>query len=224
MTRTSPRTGPASGRRGTAVTLAVVALLSALFTVPSAATASAAGSGSASAPASASVATDAAAPVALGAKRLNITMQAQQKSNWCWAGAGNTIATWYGRGYSQNQFCNAAFGRSQNTECPNSQANLGNVQNALRWAGVNSGSYVNGWLQYSTVQSEINADRPIETRIQWSSGGGHMHVIYGYDTAQSWVYWGDPWPSSTRYNWASHNWYVDNNEFSWTHSLYRIGA
>ncbi|MFE5329603.1 papain-like cysteine protease family protein [Embleya sp. NPDC056575] len=224
MTRTSPRTGPASGRRGAAVTLAVVALLSALFAVPSAASAttstSAAGSGSASA----SVATDVAAPVALGAKRLNITMQAQQKSNWCWAGAGNTIATWYGRGYSQNQFCNAAFGRSQNTECPNSQANLGNVQNALNWAGINSGSYVNGWLQYSTVQTEINANRPIETRIQWSSGGGHMHVIYGYDTAQSWVYWGDPWPSSTRYNWASHNWYVNNNQFSWTHSLYRIGA
>ncbi|WP_439680035.1 papain-like cysteine protease family protein [Embleya sp. MST-111070] len=221
MTRTSPRTGPASGRRGAAVTLAVVALLSALFTVPSAASAaSTAGSGSASA----SVATDVAAPVALGAKRLNITMQAQQKSNWCWAGAGNTIATWYGRGYSQNQFCNAAFGRSQNTECPNSQADLGNVQNALDWAGINSGSYVNGWLQYSTVQTEINANRPIETRIQWSSGGGHMHVIYGYDTAQSWVYWGDPWPSSTRYNWASHNWYVNNNQFSWTHSLYRIGA
>nr|WP_167523331.1 hypothetical protein [Streptomyces brevispora] len=34
----------------------------------------------------------------------------------------------------------------------------------------------------------------------------------------------DPWPSSDRYNWASHAWYVNNNEFSWTHSLYRIGA
>ncbi|MEU0937678.1 MULTISPECIES: papain-like cysteine protease family protein [unclassified Embleya] len=222
MTRTSPRTGRISGRRTSALTLAVVALLSALLAVPSAASASTAGN---SAPlASAPTSTEQAQPLALAAKRLNITMQAQQKSNWCWAGSGNTIATWYGRNYSQNQFCNAAFGRSQSTECPNSQATLGNVQSGLRWAGINSGSYVTGWLQYSTVQTEINADRPIETRIQWSSGGGHMHVIYGYDTAQSWVYWGDPWPSSTRYNWASHNWYVNNNEFSWTHSLYRIGA
>ncbi|MBT2504466.1 hypothetical protein J7I98_00875 [Streptomyces sp. ISL-98] len=162
--------------------------------------------------------------VTLASKRLNITMQAQQKTNWCWAAGGNTIAAWFGRNYSQNQFCNAAFGRQQGTECPNNQATLGNVQNGLAWAGINPGSYVTGWLRYPTVQTEVNADRPIETRIQWQSGGGHMHVIYGYDTANSWVYWGDPWATSDRYNWASHSWYVNNNSFSWTHSLYRIGA
>ncbi|GGY14219.1 hypothetical protein GCM10010299_18840 [Streptomyces tanashiensis] len=161
---------------------------------------------------------------ALASKRLNITMQAQQKTNWCWAASGNTIATWYGRNYSQNQFCNAAFNRQQGYDCPNNQATLGNVQTGLSWAGINPGSYVTGWLRYSTVQTEINADRPIETRIQWAGGGGHMHVVYGYDDANSWVYWGDPWPSSDRYNWASHAWYVDNSSFSWTHSLYRIGA
>ncbi|UKW32030.1 MULTISPECIES: papain-like cysteine protease family protein [Streptomyces] len=159
-----------------------------------------------------------------GANRLNISMQAQQKDNWCWAASGNTIATWFGRKYSQNQFCNAAFNRQQGTDCPNNQANLGNVQNALRWAGIKSGSYVDGWLRYPTVQSEINANRPIETRIGWKSGGGHMHVVYGYDDSNSMVYWGDPWPSSNRYNWASHSWYVNNNQFAWTHSLYRIGG
>jgi hypothetical protein len=161
---------------------------------------------------------------ALATKRLSITMQAQQKTNWCWAAAGNTIAAWYGRSYSQNQFCNAAFGRSQNSTCPNSQATLGDVQTGLRWTGVSPGSYVNGWLRYPALQTEINADRPVETRIQWSAGGGHMHVLYGYDDSGSWVYWGDPWPSSNRYSWASHSWYVNNNTFSWTHSLYRIGA
>ncbi|MFH7596264.1 papain-like cysteine protease family protein [Streptomyces racemochromogenes] len=183
------------------------------------------GSGAGTATAAVPTADPGAAPTsALAYKRLDITMQAQQKSNWCWAASGNTIATWFGRTYSQNQFCNAAFNRQQGTECPNNQATLGNVQTALRWAGINSGSYVTGWLQYSTVQTEINANRPVETRIQWSGGGGHMHVLYGYDTASSWVYWGDPWPSNDRYNWASHAWYVDNDTFSWTHSLYRIGA
>ncbi|MEU4123610.1 papain-like cysteine protease family protein [Streptomyces virginiae] len=175
-------------------------------------------------PAGTATAAEAGADSALAYKRLDITMQAQAKTNWCWAAGGNTIATWFGRNHSQNQFCNAAFNRQQGTECPNNQATLGNVQTGLRWAGVNPGSYVTGWLQYFTVQTEINAGRPIETRIQWSNGGGHMHVVYGYDTASNWVYWGDPWPSSDRYNWASHAWYVNNNTFSWTHSLYRIGA
>ena len=155
---------------------------------------------------------------------LNITMQAQQASNWCWAGSGNTIATWYGYNYSQNQFCNMAFNRSLNSSCPNSQASLGNVQNALDQIGIWPGNYVSGYLYYSTVQNEINSNRPVETRIQWSSGGGHMEVIYGYDTSDNWVYWGDPWPSDYRYNWADYNYYVSNNSFYWTHSLYRIGA
>ncbi|MFG2140511.1 papain-like cysteine protease family protein [Streptomyces sp. NPDC048650] len=156
--------------------------------------------------------------------RLDISMQAQEQTNWCWAGSGNTIASWYGRNYSQNQFCNAAFGRQQDTTCPNNQATLGNVQNAFDWMGINSGSYVTGYLRYSTVQSEINADRPVETRIQWASGGGHMHVIYGFDTDRNWVYWGDPWASNSRYNWGDFDYYVNGSSFSWTHSLYRIGA
>ncbi|GLX36399.1 hypothetical protein Sros01_24720 [Streptomyces roseochromogenus] len=207
--------------------LTPAALLAALLLVLlplGAGTATAAGPGSAPAAATATATAPDTPGAALAYKRLDITMQAQQKTNWCWAASGNTVATWFGRSYSQNQFCNAAFNRQQGTECPNNQATLGNVQTALRWAGINSGSYVTGWLQYSTVQTEINNDRPVETRIQWSNGGGHMHVIYGYDTASSWVYWGDPWPSSDRYNWASHAWYVDNGTFSWTHSLYRIGA
>ncbi|MFF2777934.1 papain-like cysteine protease family protein [Streptomyces sp. NPDC058052] len=193
----------------------------ALLLVPTAASASAA---PAPVPASAPAPAAGEAAAVLASKRLNITMQAQQKTNWCWAAGGNTIATWFGRGYSQNQFCNAAFQRQQGYDCPNWQATLGNVQTGLSWAGVSPGSYVDGWLRYSTVQTEIDADRPIETRIQWAGGGGHMHVLYGYDDANSWVYWGDPWPSSNRYNWASHAWYVNNASFSWTHSLYRIGA
>lgn len=157
-------------------------------------------------------------------KKLNITMQQQQQTNWCWAASGNTIATWFGYNYSQNQFCNAAFGRSVDSSCPNSQASLADVQNGLNWVGINPGSYVTGYLRYSTVQAEVDADRPVETRIQWSSGGGHMHVLYGYDTGNNWVYWGDPWPSNYRYNWADYWYYVNNDTFSWTHSLYRIGA
>ncbi|MCB5182859.1 papain-like cysteine protease family protein [Streptomyces antimicrobicus] len=207
--------------------LTLAAFVSTLFLALPTATATAADAAATAVPADAAATAGAATggqSAALAAKRLGITMQAQQKTNWCWAAGGNTIATWFGRAYSQNQFCNAAFNRQQGTECPNNQATLGNVQNGLRWAGINPGSYVSGWLRYSTVQTEIDADRPIETRIQWASGGGHMHVVYGYDTASSWVYWGDPWPSSHRYNWASHDWYVDNSSFSWTHSLYRIGA
>ena len=64
------------------------------------------------------------------------------------ASGGNTIATWFGRNYSPHQFCDAAFNRQHGYDCPNDQATLGNVQTGLRSAGINSGSYVTGWLQY----------------------------------------------------------------------------
>ncbi|WP_027347037.1 papain-like cysteine protease family protein [Hamadaea tsunoensis] len=156
--------------------------------------------------------------------KLGITMQSQVNSNWCWAASGNTVAAYLGfPSYSQNQFCNLAFDRSINSTCPNSQANLGNDQEAFRQIGISPGYYYNGYLSYNTVINEIDALRPVMTRIQWQSGGGHMMVLYGYDKSQNWVYWGDPWPSDTRYNWATWSYYVSNSSFFWTHSLYQIG-
>ncbi|AEW95621.1 MULTISPECIES: papain-like cysteine protease family protein [Streptomycetaceae] len=170
------------------------------------------------------LATAPGAAASTGSKQLNITMQAQTKSNWCWAATGNTIATWYGRGYSQNAFCDAAFGYPQGTSCPNDQATLADDQNAYDWMGIDPGSYIRGRIGYGTLQSEIDNNRPVQTRIQWSSGGGHMEVLYGYDTSNNWVYWGDPWPSDYRYNWADYGYYAGNDQFTWTHTLYGIGA
>lgn len=158
------------------------------------------------------------------ANQLGITMQAQQASNWCWAASGDTIASFYGYNYSQNQFCDMAFGNSLTASCPNSQATLADDQTAFSAIGISPGNYVTGSLWYSAVIREIDAARPVMTRIQWSSGGGHMEVLYGYDQTQNWVYWGDPWPSDYRYNWGDYNYYVANSSFQWTHSLDYIGA
>ena len=158
------------------------------------------------------------------ANQLNLTMQSQQYSNWCWAASGNTVAAFYGYNYTQNQFCDMAFGNSLNASCSNSQASLADDQNAFQQIGISPGNYVTGYLYYSSIIREIDAGRPVMARIQWSSGGGHMEVLYGYDQSQNWVYWGDPWPSDDRYNWGSYNYYVSNGSFSWTHSLDYIGA
>ncbi|WP_405797343.1 papain-like cysteine protease family protein [Streptomyces longwoodensis] len=167
-------------------------------------------------------ATDASAA---GTKKvLDFTEQVQSKDNWCWAATGASIAAYEGHSVSQNSFCNAAFGRTQGTTCPNNQATLANDQAAYRWLGMAPGTYVSSPVSYSKLQSEINYDRPVQTRIEWSSGGGHMEVLYGYDTSVNYVYWGDPWPDDNRYNWASYSYYQDNNDFTWTHTLYGIGA
>lgn len=165
-------------------------------------------------------AADTGAAALPAAYRVNITMQAQEKTNWCWAAAGNTIAAWHGVKVTQNHFCALAKNRSTSSACPNDQAHLGEVQNALRKLNFTSpGQYLSNTLTYTTIQQQTAANQPVETRIGWSSGGGHMHVLYGYDTTKSWVYWGDPWQSSNRYNWATYNYYRSNSSFTWTHTL-----
>lgn len=150
----------------------------------------------------------------------NITMQAQQQNQWCWAASGTTIAVYLNHSVNQNTFCNLAKGRNTNYSCPNSQGTLGDVQNAFYQLGFsNSGNYLNGTVSYSALQSQIGSNHPLETRIQWQSGGGHMHVLYGYDTAQSTVSFGDPWPSDQRYQTMSYRYYQNNNSFFWTHTL-----
>ncbi|WP_309130903.1 papain-like cysteine protease family protein [Brevibacterium sp.] len=155
---------------------------------------------------------------------LPIETPAQERSNWCWAATGNAVADYFGREYSQNQFCNMAFGRALNSSCPNDQADLGNDQRAFREIGIAPGSYISATISYDTVSDEISHDRPVMTRILWSSGGGHMMNLIGYDRGNSTVRYHDPWPDSQRVNTSTYAWYVKNPQFSWTHTLYRIGA
>lgn len=151
---------------------------------------------------------------------LPITMQVQEKDQWCWAAAGNTIADFHGQGVTQTEFCQLAHDES-GSDCANNQGYLQEVAWALEQIGFSSpGRTLDYAIPFTDVQSQITARQPIETRIGWTSGGGHMHVIYG--TGDGTVSWGDPWPSTQRYSTATYDEYTSNSEFQWTHTLAEI--
>ncbi|RZS40869.1 papain like cysteine protease AvrRpt2 [Herbihabitans rhizosphaerae] len=164
----------------------------------------------------------AAEPAASPAGSLDFDMQVQQKSNWCWAAAGTSIAVYHGTSVSQTRFCQLAHDES-GSGCYNDQGNLGEVRWAFDQLGYSApGNYLSNYLNFGSIQGQIDRDQPIETRILWSSGGGHMHAIYGYNLdsgGRQWVDWADPWGSNPRYNRSTYRNYVDNSEFSWTHTL-----
>ncbi|WP_409490751.1 papain-like cysteine protease family protein [Amycolatopsis sp. cmx-11-12] len=167
-----------------------------------------------------------AAPAITAATTIPITMQAQQKSNWCWDASGNTIAAWWGHSITQTKFCQVAHNES-GSDCANNQGYLSDQQRVFRWLGFsNVGSYNSSGqtLSFATIKSQVDARQPIGTRIGWRNGGGHMHVLYGYDNSggATTVYYGDPWGSSPRYNQMSYNAYRSNNSFTWTHTVYGI--
>ena len=158
-----------------------------------------------------------AAPRAAAA--LPISQLVQEQNQWCWAASGLTIARFlgYGSNVSQNTFCDYSRGYPAGSQCPNQAGELTYVQRGYQALGLRPGT-VTSALSFASVQSEMGAQRPIETGIYWTAGGGHAQVIYGYDTSGL-VYYGDPWPSSQRYSAMAHSSYVRNGQFQWAQSL-----
>ncbi|WP_063746780.1 papain-like cysteine protease family protein [Streptomyces sp. PsTaAH-124] len=166
-----------------------------------------------------------AAPAVAQYTNLNFNELVQEQDQWCWAATGLSIAQYkgYGRNVSQNSFCLASRGYSSGY-CPNQAAELSTVQRGWRALGLSAGTEVNGRVSFATVQSEINADRPIETGVYWTAGGGHARVIYGYDASAGTILFSDPWPSNQRYQEMYYNSYISNSQFYWGGSVYRVGA
>ncbi|MCR6481584.1 hypothetical protein M8542_02030 [Amycolatopsis sp. OK19-0408] len=147
-----------------------------------------------------------------------IVMQLQQKNQWCWAGSGATIAAFHGAAVSQTRFCQLARGET-GQDCANLPGTLAGPQRAFAKLGFGSpGRYLDRPISYADVRQQTAAKRPVETRVGYRSGGGHAHVVYGYDNSRDWVFWGDPGPAK-RYNWSTYGYYAHNPSFTWTHTL-----
>ncbi len=148
-----------------------------------------------------------------------ITMYKQEKTQWCWVASGLTIAKFQGFGSTQTDFCNRAqpyYG------CNNQPATLDDMARAWGSLGMaHTGSGLNSAATFNQVYTEVKAARPIGARIGWASGGGHMNVVYGFDTSQNTIAVADPWPDTATYTWWNYNDYVSNSSSKWTHS--RIG-
>ncbi len=148
-----------------------------------------------------------------------IVMQVQEKSQWCWVASGNTIAAHHGVTVAQNEFCRIAHDERR-PDCADRPGTLGDVRRAFGKLGFSApGNYVKGRITYSAVQAQTGAGQPVQTRVGWAAGGGHMHVLYGYDAGRKWVSWGDPLPTGNRYNWSTYDYYAGNRSFTWTHTL-----
>ncbi|MCP5051521.1 MAG: hypothetical protein GY940_30415 [bacterium] len=109
----------------------------------------------------------------------------------------------------------------------------GSIDAILEHRGV-SASGSGTYLSYSSVKSEINADRPFVMRYGWLDNqgnwdGGHFIVGYGYRISV-FTFWGmtvtmelisymNPWPGEG-FTEASYDWAVyEANDHAWTHTL-----
>ncbi|UXI70163.1 C39 family peptidase [Tahibacter amnicola] len=166
-----------------------------------------------------------------GHRYIPVNLVTQEHSNWCWAGVAVSVLNRYNQSPSQCSVVNWAFGISH--ACGNSTFNWnnyanspngiygggGSIQGILNHWGVRSYGIQN-YLRWSTVVTEVNANRPFVMRYGWTGGGGHFIVGYGYnDTSGTQrVAYMNPWPGEG-YTWVNYQWAVRASDHAWTHTL-----
>jgi hypothetical protein len=140
------------------------------------------------------------------AKVLGVTLQYQEKENWCWAATSQMISRYHNR-YFVEQCEIAELARSKNpsafgnTNCcldPDEACNNqnliydgdGSIEDILETLNVDS-TGVLGPMYYESVKAQIDASQPFI--IRWKVG--HFVVIHGYldDGADGLLYVLDPW-------------------------------
>lgn len=128
--------------------------------------------------------------------RLDLIMQHQQQTQWCWAAVAASVSAFFDADtdWTQCLIVNAELGRddccanggSANCNRPwyldRSLSRTGNLQTWSSGAGT-----------LADVMSEINDNRPLCARIGWSGGGGHFLAIDGFNCELVMVAVDDPW-------------------------------
>ena len=119
-------------------------------------------------------------------KIINVPQIKQEQSNWCWAACAEMVFCYYGvTPARQCDFANELFGRTECCSDPsspncNQPCEIENLSNLYSRKGINS-RFLGETVPFSKLQSEINADRPVEVVFyQKSKKRGHLIIVRGW--------------------------------------------
>lgn len=163
---------------------------------------------------------------------LGLPTTIQVQNQWCWSACSNCILKHYGVTTTQCQIAEYTrtvatwnnFG-SQNC-CTTATAGcnywnylwgtMGSIEDILSQFGGISVANIGNYIPFSTIQTEINNNRPFVIRWGWYSGGGHFIVGEGYDASNN-VYYMNPWPGEGS-KVGTYNWVLNDSVHQWTHT------
>ena len=142
------------------------------------------------------------APGGATSSNLGFSMQTQLQSNWCWAAVSVSTSKYYLSTSKWTQ-CKVVNAELTQTSCCKDGSTAAcdkpwYLDRALGRTG-NLNVVTSGTIAFSVIQTEVNAKRPVATRIGWSGGGGHFVVIDGYNSTTQSISVRDPFYGSSTY-------------------------
>lgn len=135
------------------------------------------------------------------AKVIDVPQITQEQTNWCWAACVEMVLRYYGTSAArQCELANELFGRSDCCSEPsspdcNKPCKIEDISNFYARRNIQS-QFVDENVPFSTLQSEIDADRPVEILFQYKKKQkrGHLVIVRGWYTtkAEEYVRVNDP--------------------------------
>jgi hypothetical protein len=128
----------------------------------------------------------AAAPgLASTSGKLAFTIQPQQQTNWCWAAVSTSVSHFFSAASAWTQ-CLVANATLPRQDCcgagaadPTKCNTYGYLDRALTTTG-NLRQMQSRRLSFVEVQAEIQASKPVGTRVAWFGNGAHFMAIVGW--------------------------------------------
>jgi hypothetical protein len=158
----------------------------------------------------------------------------QEYSNWCWDASSQATLFYYNQYPSQCEIANYAWNTSRC--CGGSDdfydrvkgcnkanwlyGNDGSVQGILANWGISS-TAVDDARTWSECVQDLDNGSPVVMRFGWSSGGGHMLVLFGYISTGSYLEYMDPWPGEG-YTTSLYTYVASSPDHDWTHTLHSL--
>jgi hypothetical protein len=166
---------------------------------------------------------------AAGTVTLNVPVEAQEQSNWCWDASSQCVLKYYGISAKQCDMANFARINSNwgNDDCcanpsgkicnqPNYLiTGYGCVLDVLKNWGLDS-CVLESCISMQEVVAQIDAYFPFIMAWDWASGGGHALVGYGYDGSN--LHYMDPIPGHG-YTISDYNWVKGSSDHTWSETL-----
>lgn len=156
----------------------------------------------------------------MASRELPQFMDYQTQTNWCWAACGASVGNYYW-GPSRYTQCGIANACQNKTTCCSNPSGCNQygfldlaLQKARSFRSMNGGT-----TAYNTLKTEIDACKPVGTRVAWNGGGAHFMMVTGYNDNGSKITIQDPWYGTSKIAYASYaSGYQGGG--SWTHSYF----
>ncbi len=119
---------------------------------------------------------------------LPVLLEFQKQTYWCWAAVSKGVADWYAEGNSGYEQCSVATKVLNAGDCCagadcNQTADLDDALTAVgHYSGVKQSYNNNGPFDVAqqTIQTEVDAGRPVGAEITWRDGSNHFVIVSGY--------------------------------------------